>query len=100
MSAAYRTRRTRLGIAFRMIRTNRSYVRYCAALMVVCVTSRGARRLFIPASLGGSNAASRLAAVGWKPKISFREGLKRTYQDFSENMAQSSRVVHAPTATR
>jgi GDP-L-fucose synthase len=43
---------------------------------------------------------SRLAALGWKPKISFREGLKRTYQDFSENIAQSSRVVRAPAAAR
>jgi GDP-L-fucose synthase len=43
---------------------------------------------------------SRLAALGWKPKISFREGLKRTYQDFSENIAQSSRVVQAPAAVR
>jgi GDP-L-fucose synthase len=43
---------------------------------------------------------SRLAALGWKPQISFRKGLKRTYQDFSENIAQSSRVVQAPAAVR
>jgi GDP-L-fucose synthase len=43
---------------------------------------------------------SRLATLGWKPKISFREGLKRTYQDFSENIAQSSRVERAPAAVR
>jgi GDP-L-fucose synthase len=43
---------------------------------------------------------SRLAALGWKPKISLREGLKRTYQDFSENIAQSSRIVRAPVAVR
>ena len=43
---------------------------------------------------------SRLAALGWTPKVSFREGLKRTYQDFSENIAQSSRAVRAPATVR
>jgi len=36
---------------------------------------------------------SRLTALGWEPRTSLREGLKKAYQDFSENIA---RVAQTP----
>jgi GDP-L-fucose synthase len=35
--------------------------------------------------------ASRLAALGWTPRTSLREGLMRAYRDFSENVTKTAR---------
>jgi GDP-L-fucose synthase len=35
--------------------------------------------------------ASRLAALGWTPRTSLREGLMRAYRDFSDNVIKSAR---------
>jgi GDP-L-fucose synthase len=38
---------------------------------------------------------SRLTALGWKPKISLREGLERASRDFAENVLQTARPTLA-----
>jgi GDP-L-fucose synthase len=42
----------------------------------------------------------RLMALGWVPRISLREGLRRAYQDFSENIAPHARDDSVSTKLR
>jgi GDP-L-fucose synthase len=42
---------------------------------------------------------SRLAAIGWKPRVSLREGLLTTYKDFLEDGALVSNTRRASTIT-
>ena len=39
---------------------------------------------------------SRLAALGWKPQMSLREGLEKTYQDFCENVSKATHPSLVP----
>jgi GDP-L-fucose synthase len=43
---------------------------------------------------------TRLTALGWKPAVPFREGLKKTYLEFSETFAQTSQAMQAPGVRR
>jgi GDP-L-fucose synthase len=39
---------------------------------------------------------SRLTALGWKPQMSLREGLEKTYQDFCENISKATHPSLVP----
>jgi len=39
---------------------------------------------------------SRLAALGWKPQMSLREGLEKTYHDFCENISKAAHPSLVP----
>jgi GDP-L-fucose synthase len=41
---------------------------------------------------------SRLGELGWRPRISLEEGLRETYRDFSERIAQLAQPTTAPAA--
>jgi GDP-L-fucose synthase len=43
---------------------------------------------------------SRLTALGWKSKTSLREGLKKTYLEFSETVVRTTEAVRTPAARR
>ena len=42
----------------------------------------------------------RLTALGWEPRISLREGLRKAYRDFSENSATEGRGASISTESR
>ena len=42
----------------------------------------------------------RLTALGWEPRISLREGLRKAYRDFSENSATQGRGASISTESR
>jgi GDP-L-fucose synthase len=75
-------------------------VREVAELIAEVVGFEG-RLVFDPAKPDGTPRKlldiSRLSALGWKPQTSLREGLRRTYRDFCENIVNSTQPNLAPT---
>ena len=64
-----------------------------AQLIAEMVEFRG-RLVFDPSKPDGTPRklldVSRLIALGWKPRTCLREGLKKAYKDFSENIAKAA----------
>jgi GDP-L-fucose synthase len=71
-----------------------------AAALVAEVVGYGGRLVFDSSKPDGTPRklldASRLTALGWKAPTSLREGLRRTYLDFSENVAGVTRPLMVP----
>ncbi len=76
-------------------------VRELAELIAEVVGFRG-RLVFDPSKPDGTPRklldTSRLAALGWKSKTCLREGLQRTYLEFSETAARTLEAAQIPAA--
>jgi len=73
------------------------------AELVADVVGFKKRLVFDPSKPDGSPRklldVTRLTALGWKPKISLREGLEKAYRDFSENIARTAQPSLAATGS-
>jgi GDP-L-fucose synthase len=71
------------------------------AELIAEVVGFGGRLVFDPSKPDGTPRKlldiGRLSALGWKPQTSLREGLRRTYRDFCENIVNSTQPNLAPT---
>jgi GDP-L-fucose synthase len=76
-------------------------VRDVAELIAEVVGFRG-RLVFDMAKPDGTPRklldTGRLTALGWKPKTSLREGLEKTYLEFSKTLARFPEAAQAPAA--